>query len=269
MKLKLLLTILGIYLIGHNAYNQNILSSVSNASSLAQGGISTCQTGIYAASANPAGLAELTDIEVALFAESRFLLADLNLFSSSLAIPSKSGVFAMTAGYYGFEGFNQQMVSLSYGRKMLKKLSFGGKLDYINYRIPEYGNKGTFTFELGMFSALSKTLSLGIHVLNPTDIKINEDRLSTAFRAGLKYSPTKIFTISAEVDKELEYEERLRFGLEYHPISSIYFRGGLATAPISPSFGAAYRFNGLNIDFAANYHNLLGFTPSFGLQFHF
>ncbi len=269
MKLKLLFTFKSIILVSVVAFSQNILTTVSNASSLAQGGSSTCQTEIYAASANPAGLSELSEMAVAIFAESRFLIADLNLFSISYAVPVKSGNFAITAGYYGFEGFNQQLVSLSYGRKILKKLSFGGKLDYINYSIPEYGNQGTFTFELGLQSKLSKKLLLGVHVVNPTDVKIADDRLSTVFRLGLKYLPTKIFSISTEIDKNLEFEERIRVGVEYHPIESFYFRGGLATSPISPSFGAAYSFKNLNIDFATNYVEHLGFTPSFGLQFLF
>ena len=69
----------------------------------------------------------------------------------------------------------------------------------------------------------------------------------------------------------MESEERMRFrlGAEYRYEKYLFFRAGMATAPLTLTFGLGFMHEIYRIDLAVEHHNILGLTPqiSFGLWF--
>lgn len=66
---------------------------------------------------------------------------------------------------------------------------------------------------------------------------------------------------------ELESEEllRLRCGAEYCYREHFFFRAGMATRPVTLTFGLGIRYNRCSFDLAAETHKTLGITPQIGM----
>ncbi len=216
-------------------------------------------TSVYS---NQAGLAYLTSMQAGVFGSRRFMIADINSVGAAFAYPTKSGTFGIDVNYFGFEGFNQQSIGLNYGRKLFDKLAIGGKALVNTTAIPEYGNTSTFTFALGFYSRLLDKVHLAGHVFNPIrmDIAPNEP-MTTSLRIGLTYFPSKKTTLNLEAEQDLEYDMRIKAGMEYQLIEQLYLRLGVQTEPVQIAFGIGFELEQLKIDVASQYHQVLGFTP--------
>lgn len=239
----------------------------TNARSIALGGSGVAASGIYALGNNPAGLANLETWAAGAQAEQRFLLSELQLFSAAGALPTASGTFGLQLNYFGFEAYNEQKLGLTYARKLFDQLYLGAQLGLFNLRIPEYGNRTLVTADIGLLAPISRSVSFGMHLVQPMRMEVTEgEYLPTVLRFGLDYQPSEKIHLLAEVEKDIQKTARVHTGLEYQVIDPLFLRVGVATEPASASFGVGYLLaGGLSIDVAAAYHQVLGFTPAFGL----
>ncbi len=245
-------------------------SSTSNsARSIAMGG-----TGINFQDANSifhnqAGLAYLDTWQGIINAESRFIRSPINNFGVGAILPSDFGTFGLVLHHFGIEAFNNQKIGLAYGRKLAKGFSLGAQFDFINVNIPEYGSKGTVTFEMGVQATITKEIRLGVHVFSPRNIEFVEDfTIPTIYKAGIIYTPSSKTFLSLELEKDLDFPLRIRTGLEYRFIDAFYMRVGTATAPSLVSLGLGVKVpSGLQVDIASAYHQVLGITPSLSMTY--
>ncbi len=216
---------------------------------------------------NQAGLVGLKKLAIVAAAEQRFLLSELQSVAIGAALPTKSGTFGLVAQSFGYEEFKQQKIGLSYARKLWSSLSVGAQFDYFQTRIPEYGNRGTFTFEAGVQANISKTLMAGAHVFSPAQVEISEgENLPTIFRLGLAWQTSERLLLCTEIEKDLELMPRWRTGISYQPVKTLSLRAGYATEPSMLFFGVGFNFgNGLQADMAGSFHQTLGFSPSAGV----
>ncbi|HQO31267.1 MAG: hypothetical protein RL222_1633 [Bacteroidota bacterium] len=192
--------------------------------------------------------------------------------SGIVAVPvKKGGTIGISANYFGFSGFNEKKVGLSYSLKLAKFLSLGVQLDYLNTKISGYGSKNFVTFELGAFAQPIEELSIGFHVYNPLKLYIDRstgERIPTLFRLGITYEAVKKFFISAQIDKDLTQKLIFRTGLEYTLKNLINFRAGIATDPVTGTFGLGVIIKeGVSFDAAFSYQSVLGFQPHFGFSY--
>lgn len=259
----------GLFMLSFSAFAQNGASPAAGARSAAMGGANVTFTDVSSALTNQAGLAGLSEFSVMVAAEQRFLLTELRSFSAIAAYPTRSGTFGLTLNYFGFEGYNEQRIGLAYGRKLFDQLYFGGQVLALSTRIPEYGSQTNLTFEAGLISPLSKTFHIGFHVFSPVRVQLLEDEyLPTILKIGAMYLPSQKLRISGAIEKDILHPASVRVGIEYLPAEALAFRIGMATEPALLSFGAGFNLgNGLIIDIASSYHQVLGFTPSAGIIF--
>ncbi len=251
------------------AFAQNGLPPTAGARSAALGGSGLNFTDINSIFSNQAGLADLDGLSFTLVGENRFLLSEIRSLSAGAALPSKLGTFGLSLNYYGFDLYNEQRIGLAYARKLMNRLSIGAQFIFLNTNIPDYGNAANFTFELGLQAKLSKSLSLGVHTFNPGRVKLIEDeRLPTLLGIGMQYQPSEKLFLIAEVEKDLDYTVRTRFGAEYQLIEQLWLRIGVATQPAEYTFGLGYTLkNSFRIDVSARYHQVLGFSPGIGITY--
>ena len=181
----------------------------------------------------------------------------------------KSSRLGMTLNYYGTEAYNEQRIRLAYARKLMDNLSIGAAIDFLNTKIPEYGSKGVATFELGLMARFSPQLNMGVHVFNPLNVELIEgEKLPSILKIGLKYSPSEKVDIFGEVSKDIDFDLRTHWGVEYEVIEDLNLRVGVATQPVEVTFGAGYQLgNGFMIDIGSRYHEVLGISPSVGIVF--
>jgi hypothetical protein len=237
---------------------------------LAMGGTGLTFTDIHASWSNPAGLGALNTPELALYGEQRFALADLKQISATGAFPvGNNGAVGLVLGYYGFEGYNEQRVGLLYGRKLSDKINLGAQVYSFNTRIPDYGSKNVVSFELGLQAEISPQIKVGTRMANPIRVAVLEDEyLPSLLAIGLAYQPGKQLLLLAEVEKDILFPVRVRVGLEYQLLDVLQLRMGVATQPALWSFGVGYKIlENWRLDFAAAYHQYLGFTPGFSLVY--
>lgn len=249
---------------------QNGINSTGGARSLGMADTNLGLRGIDAAFGNQAGLAFTEKLSAIATGQRRFALNELSTVGIGIAYPTGSGTFALQAQYFGFESFNEQKIGLAYARKLGKKFALGAQISYLSTRIAQYENSGLPVFEIGLQSAISKSLTLSAHLINPVAPEITEDEpLPTTLRIGLTYRPSDKLLLSAQADKDVDFAARFRSGIEYSVSSLLYLRAGLATNPSLISFGFGAKLeNGLGLDIGAAAHQVLGFMPGIGLRFN-
>ncbi len=246
-------------------------SSSAGARGLAMGNASATFSDINSIFSNQAGLANLTKTEVILFAGQNYFVNEIRNIAAAVAYPSDLGTFGLNLHYYGFQDYNEQKVGFNYARKLTQNLSLGVQINYIGFRIPEYGNKGIFSAEIGVRSQILKGLIVAAHIANPIRIEVVDgENLPTIFKFGVAYLPSKKLTITGEVEKDIEFPAMVKFGLEYQLADPFFVRFGVATNPALFNFGMGFLIKEkLIIDAAASYHQTLGFSPALSIRFGF
>jgi len=227
---------------------------------------------IWAVSNNQAGLAGIKVLTAGFYYENRYGLKDLGLKSGAIVLPTKSGVFGLSMTYFGFALYNESRIGLAYAKSFGNKFSVGVQLDYLNTHIAEnYGNSGTVAGEIGLRYQLNNKLAIGAHIFNPTRAKVaayNKERAPTIINLGLSYNFSDKVLLAVETEKDIQFKPVFKAGVEYKPVRTFYFRTGISTNPVLNSFGFGVEYLNFNLDFAASYHQVLGFTPQVSLVFH-
>lgn len=265
--LSLLIALLPLVL----ATAQNGVPPVGGARAAGMGYTGATFGDINALFTNQAGLAGVDKTTATAFGEQRFLLSELGSYSFGLALPTTSGTFGLSLNYFGFEGYNEQRIGLAYGRRLFDKLSIGAQALVLNTQIPEYGNRAAVTFELGFLATLLPELQLGVHAYSPIRVQVVESEyLPSVLKAGLQYRPSEQIRLLAEVEKDIDYPARAKFGLEYQLADPFQLRVGVATQPTTVNFGLGYQImDNMRFDIASSYHEVLGFSPAGGLVYQF
>ncbi|MFP4471666.1 MAG: hypothetical protein ACLFPE_13355 [Bacteroidales bacterium] len=222
---------------------------------------------------NQAGLAFYPHMSAGFYFENRFLVKELSLKSGGFILPTNSGTLGAKISYFGYPKYNESKFGLAYARSFGKVLAIGLQLDYLMVTIGnDYGQKGVATFELGVLSNITENLSLGAHVFNPLHSAIadyNDERLPAIFRLGAAYRFDDKTLVTAEVEKDTEYDPVLKMGIEYRIVEAVYVRGGISTNPGTWAFGFGLNFEKLKIDFSSNFHQVLGFSPQVSMIYQF
>ncbi|MBA3648005.1 MAG: hypothetical protein H0W62_05555 [Chitinophagales bacterium] len=237
----------------------------------AMGNASVTLSDAFSVFNNQAGMAFLQGFSAGLFTQRNFGISELSFSAGGVTLPTKSGVFGLSAGYFGFSGYNEKKAGLAYSRLFGSKISGGIQIDYLGTSISEYGNASAFTFEAGLIVKVSDHFTTGAHVFNP--VRINSgfanEKIPTTFNLGVSYAPNSKVLIASEIAKDIDFPVHFRAGIEYQVIEVLYLRAGIETKPSQYTFGFGINLDQLKIDFASSYHPVLGVTPQISLSYTF
>ena len=241
----------------------------SKSSSLANCGLT--ETSVWSNFTNQAGLAEINQITIGVGTENKFLLQELSTHTAVFALPVNGGVFGLNISYTGFELYNESKIGLAFAKKLSDGFNIGVQIDYLGVYVDEStNNRNNFTFEIGAQKKLMQKLTLGAHIFNPIEVKLNEDEnIPSIFKLGLRYEDNKKVAVFTEGELESEQNAKLKLGLEYKIIKQLQLRTGFSTNPAKNSFGIGYTLNKIQLDIAANRHQLLGYSPQFSVSSNF
>ena len=265
--LKCLFIFLVISLFLPNIYSQNVFSTAAGARGIGMGNANLTLQDIHSGFNNQAGLAYLDGFSGAAFVENRFLLEELQLATIGVAQATNSGTIGLVLQYFGFEDYNEQKVGLNYSRQLFDKLAIGAQFDFLNTRVKEYGNASAVTFEVGLQYEILDKLTTGIHVFNPIRATLDSENLPSIIQIGLTYQVADYLTISGAVEKNTVLPTTAKIGLEYQIAEKVQIRVGMNSNPNRLSFGVGYLVNQLQLNVAATYHDVLGFSPALGFRF--
>lgn len=227
----------------------------------------------FSFTSNQASLAQLKNASAAVYGERRFLLSELNNYTTAIGLRTKSGNFGIKAGYFGFSDYNETQLGLAYGRQLGSKVDVGAQFNYNGIRIGGiYGSASTISFEVGAILHLSEKLHTGIHANNPVGGKFGKDqqeKLASVYSFGVGYDASEKFFISAEIEKEEDQPVNVNAGMQYRFIPQLMARIGMSSATSTAWIGLGLTLKSFRIDVTTNYHPQLGITPGLLLLFNF
>lgn len=224
---------------------------------------------------NQAGLAWLKNISAGTYFENRFLVSQLSLRSFALAVPTTTaGTFGVTGTFFGYSAYSEKKVGLAFAKMFGENMSAGIQLDYLNtfFNDEFYGSRTTFVVEGGILAEPIGNLKIGMHIFNPSKAKLAEygdERVPVIMRFGVSYKFSEIVQLSSEVEKDIDYKNIFRAGLEYRPAEVLHLRIGVASNPSLSCFGFGLKLKDFMIDMSIQYHEVLGYSPQFSLGYKF
>lgn len=256
------------FLFAFNFTNAQTLRKPVAATYIGLGAFSIHHVDVFSITSNQASLAQIKNMGVGIYGEKRFLLAETNMYSAIVAIPTQQGNFAFQADYFGYKNYNESQLGIAYARNVGNKLDLGIKFNYYSFRIPGFESPSTFNFEVGAIAHLTDKLNAGVHFYNPVGgrlSKTEDDKLSSVYSFGIGYEASDYFLISAEVVKEEDLPVNVNAGIEYNFSEQFFARFGIASQNESPFAGAGISWDNFRLDVSASYHPQLGISP--GLMF--
>jgi len=228
---------------------------------------------IWAIHHNQAGLAFLENPSASVYYENRFMVKEMGLSSVAFAMPTKTGTFGIVYHNFGYSRYAETKVGLAYGRKLSEKFSVGIQLNYNTLRLGDiYGKNQALTGEIGVRAKLTDELTFGVHVYNISRAKLadyNNEFIPTIMRLGADYKISKKVFIAAEAQKDIDHKIIFKSGIEYHVIEAIFLRAGISTNPVLNTFGFGLNLKNIQLDVAASWHQVLGFSPQVSLTYNF
>ncbi len=220
---------------------------------------------------NPAATTQLEQLSLGLFAENRFLLADVNYGGLAFALPtSKAGTIGLGLSFFGNDLYSERHIALSYGIKLSPSISIGTHIDAYNVATLDDGSGTALTFGLGLQYQIVENARVGMHLHNPLFAgltEFQEDDLPSFLQIGIAYDPSDKLTLCLEGEKELDQKAIFKMGLEWRMAEKFHLRGGIATQPIYSSLGAGVNLGRLKLDLATSFHPQLGLTPHVSVRF--
>jgi hypothetical protein len=248
MKLLTILLCIIYLIIVSTATGQSGFQTHAGARSAALGNHFTTFTDINAVYHNQAGLARLRNSAFHVSARRRYNVSEL----------------------FGFKGYNEQQIGIGYALALSPMFSISAQFDLLAYRIDGYGNSFRPTFEVGIQTLLTNDLTLGFHIFNPAGIKMAESiYLPIIIRIGLGYQISGEVSIFAEIEKDVEFIQNWKSGLEYKLNENFTVRLGTSGPPTNLHGGCGFRITGnMQIDIAGSYHQVLGLTPAFSITYN-
>ncbi|NOT51532.1 MAG: hypothetical protein HOP10_09670 [Chitinophagaceae bacterium] len=236
------------------------------------GAYSISHVDVFSFTANQASLAQLKNISVGVYGERRFMLDELNNFTTAIGLPTATGNFGVKANYSGFTDYNETELGLAYGRKLGNKVDIGAQFNYHGIRIAGYGNASAISFELGTIFHITERLHAGVHTANPVGGKFGKDqqeKLSSVYSFGLGFDASEKFLVSAEIQKEEDQPVNINAGMQYKFLPQLLARIGVSSATSSAWLGLGLTIKSFRLDITAGYHPQLGVTPGLLLLFNF
>lgn len=238
----------------------------------ALGGAGVAIQDIWSVQKNQAGLSGSLKPMIAFNYEQRLLTEEVSAQSAMVSMPMKSNVFALGFQQYGFSAYNQQKISLGYARQLGPAISAGIGFNYNQIRIAGYGSSQILTADAGFQYAANKRLVFGAHISNPANSQLS-DNASVALPMALAIGAACTFSdkvmVTTEIEKVLEFNTSLKFGIEYTLAKWVALRGGISSAPFRQYGGIGFIFQQLRFDSTISSDITTGFSPQAGLSYEF
>lgn len=224
------------------------------------GGASVTLTDQWSLFNNVAGLGQL-DADYAFGSyQNRFNLVELQTIGGGYV--RRLNATGVGVGFYRFgdELFSEQRLHLGIGHQ-LDQVSLGLSAGYLQYNVSSVGTVGAFVLEFGGIASLTEELSFGAHIFNVNQGSLNSqegDKVPTVMKAGVSYQPIDALVLILETEKEIDFDEVIRVGLEYMIIDGLFLRTGISTAPFNGNFGFGFHPRNFQIDYSFSNDTFLG-----------
>ena len=171
------------------------------------------------------------------------------------------GFADMTYNFFGDPDYNEQQAQLAGHMQVEDWLTVGVKGRYCRQATGD----GHYDPQQWMSVAATVRVTAGKGVVLAAEggTRPWDDRRPWRGRLTMQWRPAAVVLSCLA----LESEERMRFraGVEYGYESYLFFRAGMATAPLVLTFGLGLHYDHYRIDLGVESHHTLGLTPQISL----
>lgn len=221
---------------------------------------------------NPSGISQITYRELGVYyAPSPFGVSELANAFVAFNQPFKFGNVALGYMNYGFDLYKENKITLAYASKIQNKFYYGASITYNNLSIERYGSDNSLSLNLGALIFINKNFRSGFSVININRASYGNEKnqIPVIYNFGFSYDVLSDLILNLALQKELDYDASLRFGIDYKLIDLLSVRTGFSTMPDDYSAGLGINYSFFQLDYGMIYHNELGFSHQFSLIISF
>lgn len=225
----------------------------------------------YALFNNPAGISEIAGTRMLAANQVSPDLVGANRMAAGFLQQLGPGTTGIGVFQFGDTFYNEQLLSLTYANK-LGLASLGIRLSYVQYNTGAFGRRGGFSVTFGGIANLTPELSVGALVTNINKAVLSEsDHQVIPMRAliGMVFRVSDNLLISSEIEKDLDYEAKVKSGLEFDAGKKILLRTGFLISPETAYFGVGFHVRSLTIDVASEFNPLTRLKHQLSFVYHF
>lgn len=244
----------------------------SGARSAALSGASTAFTDDAAGQVNPAAWGQADTRILALHGAQLYGLPELRFAAIRLVVPFRRGAIAGGASAFGFDLYRHIVLDAGFGGRFgfgtHRQVHVGMRAEWNQVYIANHGQAGALALTGGVLLPVTPFISLGAVAYNLTAVAgpLRSD-LRRRLAVGAVWRPSETFAMTTEVAKEVRSPLSVAAGIEIRLADVLALRGGLASGPRRASGGIGLRLASIRADFAAQRHEILGWTPSMSLLY--
>ena len=194
--------------------------------------------------------------------QNRFGISELSTMGAGYIKDFGSSAGGLGFYRFGDEFYSEQRVNIGYGHT-LDRVSLGIGVDYLQYNIATVGTRGVMVIEFGGVAELTDKISFGAHIFNVNQanlVKETYEKIPTVMKAGVSFRPSDDLMFNVETEKDLDFDEVFKAGMEYRIIEKVLVRTGFRTAPFQGSFGIGFQPKKFQFDYAFSNDTNLGVT---------
>lgn len=222
---------------------------------------------------NPAGTSQVSSFYAGVSYHCLFDLKELSTKTAFVLCPSSWGNWGLAYSHFGYEYYNEQLLRLSYGKRLGAFIDAGIKLDYLfSQAAKRSGIPRRFFFEAGVLVSLSPALKLGLFTSNPGDIAGMS--ASGSLQVDEQYSISGAWTVDEVFLLALQWELINRqnvysAGVRFSGWDLIQASCGFRTNPERFYAGIGLQYWKFDLQFAYNTNSRLGneVNVSLGVKF--
>lgn len=221
---------------------------------------------------NIGGLAWIEKTSAFTSFDNRFGMTGFNTVTAGIVVPTKFGMAGgLTISQFGGEAYRETNFSVGISHKM-SNVSIGLRANYFQLAIEGLGTRRMLAFEFGGVMKLTQTLWLGAHVYNFNQARVadfQDERLPVLMKAGISYRPTEKVMLNLETEKDINFPQTIKAGLEYKVIPTFVLRTGISTKPFISSYGFSFSFYAFEFLYSLNTHPQLQPSHHIALAYQF
>ncbi|MFY0624989.1 MAG: hypothetical protein JXR07_01760 [Reichenbachiella sp.] len=218
---------------------------------------------------NIGALSYVEDINIFATYKNLYGLPELSSMAVGVTLPVWIGTATLGAYRFGGDLLNDHRVHAGFSNRF-GIVSLGANFSYFQLNIEGGGTQTNFLFDFGGHAKLSEQFYFGAHISNVNQAKLSDltgEKISTIMKTGLSYRPNEHLMINSEIEKSIDDDFRIKIGIEYEIINSVFARTGILTSPFNSNFGIGFEPGQISVDYAFGMHQDLGDFHQFSFTY--
>lgn len=222
----------------------------------------------WGVAANPAAIANISSPIIQLSHEQHIFSDEIRTQALALVVPSKTFVFGVNVQRYGMSAFYTNRIGFIITKSFGPKLAIGLRGNYHQIKINNYGTTIGISIDVGTIYQLTKELSLGLYINNPSKetfrTKAMYTSLPTTAFFGISYQASEKLLIATNIS-----QNAVATGIDYQLINAFSLRFGVSLNPLIHYFGLGFKSEKFSADFACLKHPNFGYSPQLTIGYVF